>query len=58
MHRIRNKGDIIGEIGKACPRCGRFFTGNKCPYCGYEIIPVIPKPLMKEKKNGAKRIHY
>jgi len=50
MYLIQNKGEIIGEIGKSCSRCGRFFTGNKCPYCGHELLPIIPKSLSKKIK--------
>jgi len=27
----------MGKIGIACKKCGRLFTGNKCPLCGWEI---------------------
>jgi len=48
MYLIRSKGENIGQIGKTCPRCGKMFTGNKCPYCGYEILPTTPSLIKKE----------
>jgi len=48
MYHIQSNGDIIGEIGKTCPKCGKFFIGNKCPYCGFELLPTIPKSLAKK----------
>jgi len=41
---------VIGEIGKTCPRCGTFFTGNKCPKCGWEILTVTPKHIEAKKQ--------
>jgi len=33
----------MGEIPKVCPRCGTVFLGNKCPKCGWEVLPTTPK---------------
>lgn len=41
---------VIGEVGKTCQECGTFFMGNKCPKCGFEILPRTPKPVMRRKK--------
>jgi len=38
----------IGEVGKTCPRCGRLFVGNKCPFCGYEVLPEVVKRVKKD----------
>jgi rRNA maturation protein Nop10 len=49
----------MGEVGKTCQRCGMFFMGNKCPKCGWEVLPSTPKPLSKEeKKKKVKGIYY
>jgi len=43
---------IIGEVGKTCPKCGKFFLGNKCPYCEWEVLPATPKSIKKKKIKG------
>jgi rRNA maturation protein Nop10 len=39
----------IGEIGKTCPKCGKFFIGNECPNCGWKVLEETPKPMKKMK---------
>jgi RNA polymerase subunit RPABC4/transcription elongation factor Spt4 len=38
----------MGEIGITCKRCGRLFTGNKCPYCGWEVLSEKPKGIERK----------
>jgi hypothetical protein len=40
----------FGEIGKTCPKCGRFFLGNECPDCGWKVLEEIPRPMKEKKK--------
>ncbi|MDI6825657.1 MAG: hypothetical protein QMD36_00460 [Candidatus Aenigmarchaeota archaeon] len=37
----------IGEVGKTCPRCGKFFLGNECPNCGWKVLEEISKPVTR-----------
>jgi len=41
----------MGEIPNVCPKCGTIFIGNKCK-CGWEVLPVMPKPVVRGKKKG------
>jgi anaerobic ribonucleoside-triphosphate reductase len=45
----------IGDIGKACPRCGKFFLGNRCPNCGWEVLEETAKTINKEER--MKKVH-
>jgi len=40
----------IGEIGKTCPKCGKFFIGNECPNCGWRVLEEMQKPINKEQR--------
>jgi hypothetical protein len=42
----------LAEVGKTCPKCGTFFTENRCPKCGWEILPRAPRPIAKKKEKG------
>jgi len=44
----------ITEIGKNCQKCGTFFLGNRCPKCGWEVLSVLPKKLIRKKQNKEK----
>jgi len=41
---------IIGEIGKTCPKCGKFFIGNDCPSCGWKVLEETSKSINKERR--------
>ena len=28
-----------------CPKCGKDFEGNVCPYCGYSVQPAFVPPV-------------
>ena len=43
---------IMGQIPTVCPKCGTIFIGNKCPKCGYEILPTTPQTPKKTKFTG------
>jgi len=44
----------LTEIGKTCKKCGTFFLGNKCPKCGWEVLSVTPKPIIRKKQEKGK----
>ena len=37
------------KVARPCPVCGEITFSNKCKECGYEFMPVVPKPKVGER---------
>jgi hypothetical protein len=40
------------KVSHICPKCGGVIRGMRCPGCGHEVLPEVPRPLGKEGEEG------